>query len=147
MQSVSWNFPGSEGEYYGPHPHQGLDDDSVYLNLLQEVTYYPNDYHHGPSATVNTISPIDENPLPSRVDSGALAESPDFEPRLSQGVFHNCQDLLVEGVFSTAGPSPPPPLKPIRDDHDPLLTMLPPGSSPELPLYPLATDQVRTYAS
>jgi hypothetical protein len=147
MQATSWNSSESEGEHYGPHPHQGLDDDGVYLNLLQEVTHYPNDYHHGPSATVNTIGPIDEKPVPSHVDNGALAETPDFEPRLSQGLFHNCQDLLVEGVFSTAGPSPPPPLRPIHDDHDLLLTMLPLGSSPELPLHVFTTGQVRNYAS
>jgi hypothetical protein len=149
MLAASSNHPKSEGERYcGPHPHQGLYDDSVYLNFLQEVTHYPNDRGHGPSATVNTLSPVDENPLPSRVDSGplsSLAEPPDLNSSLH--LFDDHQDLLVEGTFFTKGPSSPPSMKRFRGVHEPLLTMVSLGSSPELLLHVFGTDKVKTFTS
>lgn len=143
---ASSNYPKLEGEQYcGPHLYRGFDDDGVYQNFLEEFTHYPNDYDHGSSATVYKLSPVDENPLSSRVDNSpldAFAEPPGFKPRLSLGLFHNHQDLPVDGAFCTEGPSPPPPRKPLHDVYGPL-----PGSSPEIPLQTFTTDQVRMYAS
>lgn len=114
-----------EVHYRGPHPHQGLDDRGVYLNFLQEDAHYINDYHHGPSATVNTLSHIDQHPLSSRVDNGplsALAPSPAFGPRLSPGLVHDLQ-VLASAFWNVS-----------------------PGPSQEPPLHIPTIDQVRTYA-
>src|SRR6266702_481870 len=139
----------AEGEqHYGPRSHEGLDDDDFYLNFLRQVTHYPDDYyHHGRSAAVNTLPLIQDNPPLSYVDDGPLsatAESPDFELRSSLGLSHNRQDLPERASF-TERPSPPSPLKPFSGVHDPLLTMVALGSSPEFPLF--ANVQVRPHAS
>ncbi len=138
----------AEGEqHYGPRSHEGLDDDDFYLNFLRQVTHYPDDYHHGPSAVVNMLPPIQDNPSLTRVDDSplsAIVEFPAFERRLSFGLSYNHQDLL-EGASFTEGPSPPSPLKPFCDVHDLLLTMAALGPSPEVPLF--ANDQVRPPAS
>ena len=135
-----------EGEQdCGLYPHRGFDDDGVYLSILQEFTRYDCD----PSATVNTLSPIDENLPSSRMDSvplKALLEPPDLEPCLTLGLL-NHQDLLVDGALCTEGPSPPPPMEPFGDVYDPLLTMVYLGSSPVPPLFISTTDQVSNYTS
>lgn len=138
----------SEGEQdCGLYPHRGIDDDGDYLSIFQEFTRYPDDYDRDPSATVNTLSLIDENLPSSRMDNvplNALPEPLDLEPHLTLGLF-NSQDLLVDGA--TEVPSPPLPMKPFGDVYDPLSTMVSLGSSPEPPLHIFTTDQVRTYTS
>ncbi|KAH9031187.1 hypothetical protein EDB84DRAFT_176514 [Lactarius hengduanensis] len=131
----------AEGEEHcGPLPHEGLDEDDLYLKFLQQVTHYPDDYHHEPSATVNTSLRIQDNPPLSRMDDpppSSIAGFPLSERHLSLSLSHYHQDLL-EGDFFTEGPSPlPPPLREyFCDDRDLLLTTAAMGSSPEFPLSP-----------
>ncbi|KAH8991495.1 hypothetical protein EDB92DRAFT_660417 [Lactarius akahatsu] len=129
--------PNAEGEQYcGPLSHDGLDDDDFYLDFLQQVTHYPDDYHHGPSATVNALPHVQDIPPLSRVGDAPLSsivEFPFVEQRLSLGLSHS-QDLL-EGAFFTEGSSPPPSLREtVCDDRDLFWTMMALGYSPEFPL-------------
>ena len=146
MLTTSSISPKPEGEQdCGLHPHRGFDDDGVYLSILREFTRYDCD----PSATVNTLSPIDENLPSSSLDSvplNALPEPPDLELCLTLGLL-NRQDLIVDGALCTEGPSPPPPMKPFGDVYDPLLTMVSLGSSPVPPLHISTTDQVSNFTS
>ncbi|KAH9032394.1 hypothetical protein EDB83DRAFT_2652267 [Lactarius deliciosus] len=123
-----------EGEQHcGPLSHEGLDEDDFYLDFLQQVTHYPDDYHHEPSAAVNTFPHAQDNQPLSRVGDAppsALAEFPLVEQRLSLGLSRYPQDML-EGAFVTKGPSPPSPLR--DDDRDLFLTMAALGCSAEFP--------------
>ncbi|KAH9056761.1 hypothetical protein EDB87DRAFT_1579129 [Lactarius vividus] len=130
-------------QHYGPLPHEDLEEDNFYLDLLQQVTHYPDDYHHEPSTTVNTSLHIQDNPPLSPMDDAlpsSIAEFPLSERHLSLGVSHYNQDLL-EGGFFTEGPSspsllPPPPREHLCDDRNLFLTTVALGSSPEFPLSP-----------
>ncbi|KAH8995869.1 hypothetical protein EDB86DRAFT_1070294 [Lactarius hatsudake] len=127
-----------EGEQHcGPLSHDGLDEDDFYLDFLQQVTHYPDDYHHEPSAAVNTLPHVQYDLPLSRVGDAplsAFAEIPLVEQRLSLGLSHYPQDML-EGAFVTEGPSPPPPPREtFYDDRDLFLTMVALGYSPEFPL-------------
>ncbi|KAH9170767.1 hypothetical protein EDB89DRAFT_1233835 [Lactarius sanguifluus] len=129
----------AEGEQHcGPLSHEGLDEDDFYLDFLQQVTHYPDDYHQGPSGAVNTLPHVQDNPPLSRVGDAplsALAELPLVEQRLSLGLSHSPQDML-EGALFTEGPSPPPLLpETFCDDRDLFLTMAALGYSPEFPLF------------
>ncbi|KAH9024144.1 hypothetical protein EDB85DRAFT_2292646 [Lactarius pseudohatsudake] len=127
----------AEGEQHcGPLSHEGLDEDDFYLDFLQQVTHYPDDYHHEPSAAVNTLPHVQHIPPLSRVGDAPLSsivEFPLVEQRLSLGLSHY-QDLL-EGAFFTEGSSLPPPLREtVCDDRDLFWTMVALGYSPEFPL-------------
>ncbi|KAI9454306.1 hypothetical protein BJY52DRAFT_1392353 [Lactarius psammicola] len=128
----------AEGEqHYGPRSHIGPDDDDFYLNFLRQVTHFPDDYHHGPSAAVNTFPPIQDS-LPLSCPLDPIAELPIFERRLSLGLSRYHQDLL-EGAHFAKGPSPHYPLKPFCNADDLLLTTMALGPSAELSLF--ADDQ------
>ncbi|KAI9436358.1 hypothetical protein H4582DRAFT_470019 [Lactarius indigo] len=124
-----------------PLTYEGLDEDDVYLNFLQQVTHYPDDYYHEPPAAVNalSLSRIQDNLPLSCVDDASLSDVAEFSlggGGLVLGLSHYHQDLTEEAFF-TEGPSPPlPPLKSFCDDRDLLLTMAELGSSPEFPPYP-----------
>ncbi|KAH9171136.1 hypothetical protein EDB89DRAFT_2071044 [Lactarius sanguifluus] len=129
----------AEGEQHcGLLSHEGLDEDDFYLDFLQQVTHYPDDYHHEPSGAVNTLPHVQHNSPLSPVGDpprSALAEFPLVEQRLSLGLSHYPQDTL-EGALFTEGPSQPPLLpETFCDDRDLFLTMAALGYSPEFPLF------------
>lgn len=136
----SSNFPIAEGERHcDPDPHGSFDDDDPYLNLLRQVTHYPNDYHHGRSAAVDTFSPIQDSPPSFRMDDGssvALTEIPDC---LSLDLSCNLQDL-PEGPIFTSGLLHPSPRTPSYDAQDEYLESV-------LKLSWFANDQVCPHVS
>lgn len=140
-----------EGEQdCSPQPHRSFDNDGDYLNILQKFTRYPDYYDHGPSATIDTLLPIDENLSSSHMDNVpgcTLPEPPDFEPHLTLRLFLDHQNLLVDGAHCTEGPSPPPPMKTFRGVYDPSLTVGSLGPALEPPSYTFTNNQVRIYAS
>jgi hypothetical protein len=140
---MATQYPAAE-QHPGLRHHEGLDDDGSYSKLLHDVTHYPKDYYHGPSDTVNTLTPLQNSPLLCLGPLSALAGSPLLELSLPLGLSLHDQDLPVEKPSFPERSSPLPPSKPLRDVHGPVLTTMALRSSPE---QQWPNDQVRTHAS
>ena len=142
----SFNLSNAEGEQHrDPDHNEDFSDSDIYLDFLRQVTHYPDDYHHGSSAAVDTLLPIQNNPALSHMGDGFIGAVLDFErPSLCLGLSNNRQDLS-EGAALTSGLSPPSQPRPLYDVHDFPSTTESLDALLELPLF--AGDQVRTHTS